>query len=92
MGIAAMEFDFPQPAGMLNLSTTMAALELGGNQRGCILVVEDVTEFLRAQRQVAWKEVAQRVAHEIKNPLTPIGLSAERIRKHVDRPTPESRV
>jgi two-component system nitrogen regulation sensor histidine kinase NtrY len=39
---------------------------------------------------VAWKEVAQRVAHEIKNPLTPIALSAERIRKHVDRPTPES--
>ena len=90
MGIAAMEFEFRSPRGMLNLSTTMAALELGGNRRGCILVVEDVTEFLRAQRQVAWKEVAQRVAHEIKNPLTPISLSAERIRKHVDRPTPES--
>jgi hypothetical protein len=53
-------------------------------------VLEDVTDFLHAQRQVAWKEVAQRVAHEIKNPLTPIALSAERIRKHVDRPTPES--
>jgi two-component system, NtrC family, nitrogen regulation sensor histidine kinase NtrY len=90
MGIAAMEFEFRSPRGMLNLSTTMAALELRGNQRGCILVVEDVTEFLRAQRQVAWKEVAQRVAHEIKNPLTPISLSAERIRKHVDRPTPDS--
>ncbi len=90
MGIAAMEFEFRSPKGMLNLSTTMAALDLGGNQRGCILVVEDVTEFLRAQRQVAWKEVAQRVAHEIKNPLTPISLSAERIRKHVDRPMPES--
>ncbi len=90
MGIAAMEFEFRSPRGMLNLSTTMAALELRGNQRGCILVVEDVTEFLRAQRQVAWKEVAQRVAHEIKNPLTPISLSAERIRKHVDRSTPES--
>ena len=90
MGIAAMEFEFRSPRGMLNLSTTMAALELRGNQRGCILVVEDVTEFLRAQRQVAWKEVAQRVAHEIKNPLTPISLSAERIRKHVDHPMPES--
>jgi two-component system nitrogen regulation sensor histidine kinase NtrY len=90
MGIAAMEFEFRSPRGVLNLSTTMAALELGGNQRGCILVVEDFTDFLRAQRQVAWKEVAQRVAHEIKNPLTPIGLSAERIRKHIDRPTPES--
>lgn len=90
MGVASMEFEFRSPRGMLNLSTTMAALELGGNRRGCILVVEDVTEFLRAQRQVAWKEVAQRVAHEIKNPLTPIGLSAERIRKHVDRPITES--
>src|SRR5271168_109950 len=90
MGIAAMEFEFRSPRGMLNLATTMAALELQGHQRGCIMVVEDVTEFLRAQRQVAWKEVAQRVAHEIKNPLTPISLSAERIRKHVDRPTPES--
>jgi PAS domain S-box-containing protein len=90
MGAAAMEFDFPSPKGILNLSATLAALNLGGNRRGSILVVEDVTEFLRAQRQVAWKEVAQRVAHEIKNPLTPIGLSAERIRKHIDRPTAES--
>jgi nitrogen fixation/metabolism regulation signal transduction histidine kinase len=90
MGIAAMEFEFRSPKGMLNLSATMAALDLGGNRRGCILVVEDVTEFLRAQRQVAWKEVAQRVAHEIKNPLTPISLSAERIRKHIDKQTPES--
>ncbi len=90
MGIAAMEFEFRSPRGILNLATTMAALELQGHQRGCIMVVEDVTEFLRAQRQVAWKEVAQRVAHEIKNPLTPISLSAERIRKHVDHPMPES--
>jgi nitrogen fixation/metabolism regulation signal transduction histidine kinase len=52
--------------------------------------LEDVTDFLHAQRQMAWKEVAQRVAHEIKNPLTPIALSAERIRKHVDRPTADS--
>jgi hypothetical protein len=50
-----------------------------------VLVVEDMTELLRAQRQLAWKEVAQRVAHEIKNPLTPIALSAERIGRHVDR-------
>jgi PAS domain S-box-containing protein len=90
MGIASMEFEFPSPRGVLSLSATIAALDLGGNQRGSILVVEDVTEFLHAQRQVAWKEVAQRVAHEIKNPLTPISLSAERIRKHIDRSTAES--
>jgi len=44
-----------------------------------------VTDVLRAQKQMAWKEVAQRVAHEIKNPLTPIALSAERIERHLDR-------
>jgi two-component system nitrogen regulation sensor histidine kinase NtrY len=90
MGVAAMETEFPGPNGILNLSLTVAAMQLGGNRRGSILVVEDVTEFLRAQRQVAWKEVAQRVAHEIKNPLTPISLSAERIRKHIDRPSRDS--
>lgn len=90
MGTASTEFEFRGPEGMLNLAATVASLDLAGGQRGCILVLEDMTEVLRAQRQVAWKEVAQRVAHEIKNPLTPIGLSAERIRRHVDRNAPES--
>jgi nitrogen fixation/metabolism regulation signal transduction histidine kinase len=75
---------------MLSLSVTIAVLNLGRDRlghdrRGSILVVDDVSDVLQAQRQVAWKEVAQRVAHEIKNPLTPISLSAERIRRHVDR-------
>ena len=48
---------------------------------GVVLVVEDLTELLTAQRAVAWREVARRMAHEIKNPLTPIQLSAERIAK-----------
>lgn len=90
MGVAATEFELPGTRGVLNLTATLALLDLGRNQRGCVLVVEDVTELLRAQRQTAWKEAAQRVAHEIKNPLTPIALSAERIRKHVDRSTAES--
>jgi hypothetical protein len=55
-----------------------------------VLVVEDTTELLRAQRQLAWKEVAQQVAHEIKNPLTPIALSAERIGRHLERGQPDS--
>ena len=42
----------------------------------------------KAQKQAAWREVARRVAHEIKNPLTPIALSAERIRRHLQRATP----
>ncbi len=90
MGVAATEIELPGPRGALNVTATIARLELGKDREGCILVLEDVTDFLHAQRQVAWKEVAQRVAHEIKNPLTPIALSAERIRKHVDRPLPES--
>jgi two-component system nitrogen regulation sensor histidine kinase NtrY len=90
MGVAATEIELSGLGGVRNVTATVATLELGNDRQGCILVLEDVTEFLRAQRQVAWKEVAQRVAHEIKNPLTPIALSAERIRKHVDRMTPES--
>ncbi len=90
MGVAATEIELPGPRGVLNVTATVARLELGKDREGCILVLEDVTDFLHAQRQVAWKEVAQRVAHEIKNPLTPIALSAERIRRHVDRPNPDS--
>lgn len=91
MGTASSEFELRAQRGVFNLSITMAALDArGGPDLGSILVMEDVSEFLHAQRQAAWKEVAQRVAHEIRNPLTPITLSAERIRRHVDRSLPES--
>jgi len=50
-----------------------------GKERGVVLVIEDLSELLAAQRAAAWSEVARRMAHEIKNPLTPIQLSAERI-------------
>ena len=46
-----------------------------------MLVFEDLSDLLKAQKQAAWREVARRVAHEIKNPLTPIALSAERMRR-----------
>ncbi len=90
MRIAGSEIDFARPSGSRRLAVTFAVLDQPHQRRGYILVLEDVTEVLRAQRQAAWKEVAQRVAHEIKNPLTPISLSAERIRRHTDRPTPDS--
>jgi len=48
---------------------------------GTLVMVEDLTDLLRAQRAAAWREVAQRIAHEIKNPLTPIQLAAQRLRK-----------
>lgn len=52
---------------------------------GVVLVIEDLSELIAAQRSHAWQEVARRMAHEIKNPLTPIQLSAERIAKRFDR-------
>jgi two-component system nitrogen regulation sensor histidine kinase NtrY len=95
MGAAAGEMEMTQPgtgAGSgtrRNLLVTVALLETGsGNERvhhGYVLVLEDATELLRAQKQSAWKEVARRVAHEIKNPLTPISLSAEQIHRHINR-------
>jgi PAS domain S-box-containing protein len=91
MGTASSELELRAPRGIANLSVTLAALDAhNGQSRGFILVVEDISDFLHAQRQAAWKEVAQRVAHEIRNPLTPITLSAERIRRHVDRNAPDS--
>ncbi|MEO2082789.1 MAG: ATP-binding protein [Desulfurobacteriaceae bacterium] len=53
-----------------------------------ILIVEDVTNLVRAKKSEAWREVAQRIAHEIKNPLTPITLNAERIRRQLKRKNP----
>jgi len=53
-----------------------------------ILIIEDVSELVRAQKAEAWREVAQRIAHEIKNPLTPITLNAERIRRQLKKQSP----
>jgi hypothetical protein len=85
MGAASTEIEFQARGRIVHLAITSARLELANAQNGTVLVVEDTTDLLRAQRQLAWKEVAQRVAHEIKNPLTPIALSAERIGRHLDR-------
>ena len=90
MGAASTEIDFHARGRTIHLAVTSARLELAKGQTGTVLVMEDTTELVRAQRQLAWKEVAQRVAHEIKNPLTPIALSAERIAKHLDRIQPDS--
>lgn len=52
---------------------------------GAVLVFDDVTELEKAQRMVAWREVARRIAHEVKNPLTPIKLSAQRLKRKYGR-------
>ena len=90
MGAASTEIELHARGRTVHMSVTSARLELAHGKVGTVLVVEDTSELLRAQRQTAWKEVAQRVAHEIKNPLTPIALSAERIRRHLDRNQAES--
>jgi two-component system, NtrC family, nitrogen regulation sensor histidine kinase NtrY len=93
MGSASSEIEFNgQPSGSMNLLATVALLEIPAasermrrEHQGYVLVLENATELLRAQKQSAWKEVARRVAHEIKNPLTPISLSAEQIHRHINR-------
>jgi two-component system nitrogen regulation sensor histidine kinase NtrY len=65
--------------------TATALRSTSGEGRGVVLVIEDLSELLSAQRAAAWSEVARRMAHEIKNPLTPIQLSAERIARHFKR-------
>jgi two-component system nitrogen regulation sensor histidine kinase NtrY len=63
------------------LLTGRRLLDEDGRPRGLVLFFEEVTHLLRVQRMEAWREVARRIAHEIKNPLTPIALSAQRLRR-----------
>ena len=69
------------PFGVASLSRTllMRGSRLPGAPHGYVVVFDDVSELMQAQRDAAWAEVARRLAHEIKNPLTPIQLSAERL-------------
>src|SRR5207249_3773286 len=63
------------------LLTGTRLLDDAGSPQGLVLFLEEVTHLLRVQRMEAWREVARRIAHEIKNPLTPIQLSAQRLRR-----------
>jgi two-component system, NtrC family, nitrogen regulation sensor histidine kinase NtrY len=81
-GAAACQLEIHRPSAVLHLAVTVASLE---EQRGFVLVLEDTSDLLRAQKAAAWQEVARRVAHEIKNPLTPISLSADRIARQLRR-------
>jgi len=88
MGSTTSQMEIPFQRHHLNVAVTAAALQHDGERHGYVLVFEDLSDLLQAQKQAAWREVARRVAHEIKNPLTPIALSAERIRRHLERGTP----
>jgi PAS domain S-box-containing protein len=70
----------------LYLAVTMSIDENSGSENpGYIIVLDDLTELIRAEKFAAWQEVARRLAHEVKNPLTPIQLSAERIQKRFEK-------
>ena len=74
------------PAQVLHLAVTVSALPAQPPaEQSFVVVLEDTSELLRAQKAAAWHEVARRIAHELKNPLTPIALSAERITRILDR-------
>lgn len=87
MGTTTNQMQFALPRAPLNVAVTVATLQHQTQRAGYVLVFEDLSDLLRAQKQAAWREVARRVAHEIKNPLTPIALSADRILRHLDRAT-----
>src|ERR1700739_484127 len=69
----------PPGGGEIELMVTASALGEGDGELGTVLFLEDVSQLAKVERMEAWREVARRIAHEIKNPLTPIQLSAERL-------------
>jgi two-component system nitrogen regulation sensor histidine kinase NtrY len=88
----AQEIAIPHEGQELHLAVvTTALVGDSGAPEGMLLVLDDVTPLIRAQKVAAWREVARRLAHEIKNPLTPIQLSAERLRRHFATSPPGAR-
>jgi two-component system nitrogen regulation sensor histidine kinase NtrY len=76
-----------RPATLIVTASSLPAPQ--GARRGYLVVLDDVSEVVRAQQAMAWREMAQRIAHEIKNPLTPIQLSTQRLRKKFAQQAPD---
>jgi two-component system nitrogen regulation sensor histidine kinase NtrY len=74
-----------------NLSVRVATEQAPDSEHGYVITLDDITELVSAQRTSAWADVARRIAHEIKNPLTPIQLSAERLRRKYGKTITEDR-
>ncbi len=89
LGVAASQLEVRTGGRVLPLSVTVSSLDAAANS-GFVVVFEDTSDMLRAQKAAAWHEIARRIAHEMKNPLTPIALCAERIQRQLQRPTPET--
>jgi two-component system, NtrC family, nitrogen regulation sensor histidine kinase NtrY len=83
MGVVAREIEVVVTGRVLHLAVTVSSLGPRRANTGFVLVFDDLTEVLRAQKSAAWQEVARRIAHEIKNPLTPIQLSAQRLNRQL---------
>jgi two-component system nitrogen regulation sensor histidine kinase NtrY len=85
MGAASREIEMATGGRLVRAAVTVSSLGPRRSNPGFVIVIDDLTDLLRAQRAAAWQEVAQRIAHEIKNPLTPIQLSAQRILRYLER-------
>jgi PAS domain S-box-containing protein len=85
LGTATQELEFSAAGRLLRAAVTVSSLGPRRSNRGYVVVVDDLTDLLRAQKAAAWQEVAQRIAHEIKNPLTPIQLSSQRLSRYLER-------
>jgi PAS domain S-box-containing protein len=85
MGVVSREIEIVVSGRILHLAVTASSLGPRRANSGYVLVLDDITEMLRAQKSAAWQEVARRIAHEIKNPLTPIQLSSQRLSRFLDR-------
>jgi PAS domain S-box-containing protein len=88
MGVVSREIETVAGGRVLHLAVTVSSLGPRRANTGYVLVLDDLTEVLRAQKSAAWQEVARRIAHEIKNPLTPIQLSAQRLLRFLERHDP----
>jgi PAS domain S-box-containing protein len=84
MGTAAKELAITLPDRVLHAAVTVSSLGPRRANPGFVVVIDDLTDLLHAQKSAAWQEVAQRIAHEIKNPLTPIQLSAQRLSRYLE--------
>jgi two-component system, NtrC family, nitrogen regulation sensor histidine kinase NtrY len=85
MGVVSREIETVVSGRVLHLAVTVSSLGPRRANTGFVVVLDDLTEMLRAQKAAAWQEVARRIAHEIKNPLTPIQLSSQRLSRFLDR-------
>jgi nitrogen fixation/metabolism regulation signal transduction histidine kinase len=85
MGVVSREIEIVVGGRVLHLAVTVSSLGPRRANTGFVLVLDDLSELLRAQKSAAWQEVARRIAHEIKNPLTPIQLSAQRLSRFLER-------